>query len=46
MTICREDTKDCFVLEGKMALPNQYFAGSLGSQFLIAIRDRKKIRSR
>jgi uncharacterized OB-fold protein len=43
MTICREDTKDCFVLEGKMALPNQYFAGRLGSRFLIAIRDRKKI---
>ncbi|MCX5839348.1 MAG: hypothetical protein NTW71_12665, partial [Deltaproteobacteria bacterium] len=21
MTVCREDTKDCFVLEGKMALP-------------------------
>jgi uncharacterized OB-fold protein len=43
MTTCREDTKDCFVLEGKMALPNQYFAGRLGSRFLIAIRDRKKI---
>ena len=43
MTICGEDTRDCFVLEGKMALPNQYFAGRLGSRFIIAIRDRKKI---
>ena len=34
---------NCFVLEGKMALPNQYFAGRLGSRFIIALRDRKKI---
>lgn len=39
----REDTRHCFVLEGKMALPNQYFAGRIGSRFLIALRDRKKI---
>lgn len=38
-----QDTRDCFVLEGKMALPNQYFAGRLGSKFLIALRDKKKI---
>ena len=43
MTALREDKKDCFVLEGKMALPNQYFAGSLGSRFIIALRDKKKI---
>jgi uncharacterized OB-fold protein len=38
-----QDTNNCFVLEGKMALPNQYFAGRLGSQFIIALRDKKKI---
>jgi hypothetical protein len=26
-----------------MALPNQYFAGRLGSKFIIALRDKKKI---
>jgi len=25
-----------------MALPNQYFAGRLGSKFIIALRDKKK----
>jgi hypothetical protein len=39
----KEDTNNCFVLEGKMALPNQYFAGRLGSQFIIDLRDGKKI---
>jgi hypothetical protein len=38
-----QDTKNCFVLEGKMALPNQYFAGRLGSKFIIGLRDKKKI---
>jgi uncharacterized OB-fold protein len=39
------DKKDnCFVIDGKLALPYQYFAGSTGSRFLIAIRDKKKIR--
>jgi uncharacterized OB-fold protein len=38
-----EDKRNCFVLEGKMALPNQYFAGRLGSRFIIALRDKKKI---
>lgn len=36
--------EDCFVVEGKLALPYQYFAGTTGSRFLIAIRDEKKIR--
>jgi uncharacterized OB-fold protein len=43
MTCKNEDTRNCFVLEGKMALPNQYFAGRLGSKFIIALRDKKKI---
>ncbi|MCP4680377.1 MAG: hypothetical protein GY854_33815 [Deltaproteobacteria bacterium] len=34
---------DCFVIEGKLALPYQYFAGRLGSKFLISLRDDKKI---
>jgi uncharacterized OB-fold protein len=38
-----EDKRNCFVLEGKMALPNQYFAGRLGSRFIIDLRDKKKI---
>lgn len=37
------DTKDCFILEGKMALPNQHFVGRLGSKFIIALRDNNKI---
>jgi uncharacterized OB-fold protein len=43
MLTCKEDTKNCFVLEGRMALPNQYFVGRLGSRFIIALRDEKKI---
>lgn len=43
MSIYKEDKKNCFVLEGKMALPNQYFVGRLGSKFIIAMRDKKKI---
>ncbi len=34
---------DCFVVEGKLALPYAYFAGRIGSKFLITIRDQKKI---
>lgn len=34
---------DCFVVEGKLALPYQYFAGRTGSRFLIKLRDEKKI---
>ncbi len=37
------DTKDCFVVEGKLALPYTYFAGRVGSRFLTTIRDEKKI---
>ncbi|MGD0277446.1 MAG: Zn-ribbon domain-containing OB-fold protein [Syntrophales bacterium] len=43
MTCHKEDTKNCFVLEGKMALPNQFFVGRTGSKFIIAMRDKKKI---
>jgi uncharacterized OB-fold protein len=32
-----------FVVEGKMALPYQYFAGATGSRFIIALRDQEKI---
>ena len=42
-TCKKEDLTNCFVIEGKMALPNQYFAGKLGSKFIIALRDDKKI---
>jgi len=38
-----EDEKYCFVVEGKMALPYQYFAGAVGSKFIVALRDEKKI---
>jgi hypothetical protein len=38
-----ENIKDCFVLEAKMALPNQYFVGRIGSKWIIAMRDKKKI---
>lgn len=39
----KADTKDCFVVEGKLALPYQYFAGRTGSKFIISLRDKKKI---
>ncbi|MDP8257589.1 MAG: Zn-ribbon domain-containing OB-fold protein [Candidatus Alcyoniella australis] len=35
--------KDAFVVDGKLALPYQYFAGEIGSKFLIALRDEQKI---
>ena len=35
--------KDCKVVPGKMALPNQYFAGRVGSKFIISLRDSRKI---
>ena len=38
-----EKSKNSFVMFGKMALPNQYFAGRVGSKFIISIRDAKKI---
>ena len=34
---------DAFVVEGKLALPYQYFAGRTGSKFLTTLRDQKKI---
>ncbi len=34
---------DCFVVEGKLALPYQYFAGRTGSRFLTALRDDREI---
>ena len=37
------DTTNCMTIEGKLALPYSYFAGRVGSKFLIAIRDEKKI---
>lgn len=44
MTVRRNEiTEDCFVMPGKMALPNQYFAGRVGSKFIISLRDSKKI---
>ena len=33
----------CHVMDGKLALPYQYFAGRVGSRFIIALRDEKKI---
>jgi len=38
-----EETDYSFVVEGKMALPYQYFAGAVGSRFIVALRDEKKI---
>lgn len=43
MTCNAENIKDCFVIEAKMALPNQYFVGRIGSKWIIAMRDKKKI---
>jgi len=43
MAVHKENNKDCFVQEGKMALPNQYFAGRVGSKFIISLRDENKI---
>ena len=34
---------DCFVVEGKLALPYQYFAGRTGSRFLVRLRDDRTI---
>jgi len=35
--------ENCWVVEGKLALPYQYFAGAVGSKFLGALRDEQKI---
>ena len=37
------DKKDCFIVEGKLALPYSYFAGRVGSTFITTLRDKKKI---
>ena len=37
------DRKDCFTVEGKLALPYTYFAGRVGSTFITTLRDKKKI---
>ena len=37
------DHPHCYVMEGKLALPYQYFAGKVGSKFLIAMRDKKQL---
>ena len=42
-TTMSEEHKDCFVVEGKLALPYQYLAGRTGSKFIISLRDKKKI---
>lgn len=36
-------SSDSFIVEGKLALPYQYFAGRTGSRFIIGLRDEKKI---
>ena len=38
-----EDKGYAFVVEGRMALPYQYFAGATGSKFIVALRDEHKI---
>jgi len=35
--------EDCFVVDGKLALPYQYFAGRLGSKFILSLIGKKKI---
>ncbi len=37
------DQTDSFVVEGKLALPYNYFAGKVGSKFISTIRDQRKI---
>jgi len=37
------DTTDCYVINGKLALPYTYFAGRVGSTFITTLRDRHKI---
>ncbi len=38
------DKENSFIVNGKLALPYQYFAGRTGSRFLISLRDEKKIK--
>jgi len=39
----RENKENCFVVEAKMALPNHYFAGRIGSRFIVSLRDHHQI---
>jgi uncharacterized OB-fold protein len=39
----KDEKNFSFVIEGKMALPYQYFAGAVGSKFIVALRDEKQI---
>lgn len=38
-----EGADNAFVVEGRMALPYQYFAGATGSKFIVALRDEHKV---
>ena len=38
-----EERDYCYTVPGKMSLPYQYFAGAVGSKFIVALRDEKKI---
>jgi uncharacterized OB-fold protein/acyl dehydratase len=42
-TTLKATASDAFVIEGKLALPYQYFAGATGSRFLVALRDEHKL---
>ena len=33
----------CQVVQGKLALPYKYFAGRVGSRFIVTLRDEKRI---
>ncbi len=37
------DVSDCYVQEGKLALPYSYFAGRVGSTFITTLRDQRRI---
>lgn len=38
-----QKNEHCKVVDGKLALPYQYFAGRVGSKFIISLRDKKQI---
>jgi len=39
----RDASQDAFIVNGTFALPYNYFAGRLGSRWLVALRDEQKI---
>ncbi len=45
MSVCTEklEGKDVYVYHGQVYIPNTYSAGTVGSNVLIALRDKKKI---